>query len=205
MSVKLGELLLNKKVITEAQLKTALDTQGQIGGKLGYILVKLHILNEDQLAAFLGEQLKIPVLSFSDLVVQPSVSALVDVEILEKHQMLPIRRTGDALHVVLADPLDMEGVDGLHFLTGLRIEMATASRSHIGKAIDYYFHGKACPELQEAEKVRGIGAVFGQGSGTSSGIKASSIVVLQALTDLLIEKKIIARDELLAKVSGRGS
>jgi hypothetical protein len=199
MSLKLGELLLGKHIVSEAQLNKALEMQRQIGGKLGNILVKLKYLSEEQLAAFLGEQLKIPVLSLCDLVVNPNVSALVDVEILEKHQILPIRRTNDTALVALADPLDLNGVDKLHFLTGLRIDLASASPTSITKAINYYFHGKPCPEIEEAEKAKGLRP--GQGSIRSSELRVAPLAVLQALTELLIERKIISQDELLARVA----
>ena len=200
MSSKLGEMLLSKKVITEAQLKSALEMQQQIGGKLGLILVKLRYVSEDQLAALLGEQLKIPVLKLADLVVQPSVSALVDVEVLEKHLVLPIRKTGEALLVAAVDPSDLDGVDELKFVTGLKIDLAVASRSNLIKAIDYYFHGKTCVEIRESEKAKGVAS--GQHQAVPSGTRASPQAVLQALTDLLIEKKVITRDDLLAKVKG---
>ncbi len=50
-NTKLGEMLVAGKLLTEAQLKSALATQNEIGGKLGAILVKLHMLNEDHALA----------------------------------------------------------------------------------------------------------------------------------------------------------
>jgi len=201
MSLKLGEMLVANKVISEAQLAKALETQKQVGGKLGVILAKLRFVNEEQLAAFLGAQMKLPVLDLANLVVMPNVSALVDVEVLEKNQILPIRRTNETLVVAVADPLDLDGVDNLQFVTGLRIETAIASRAHILRAIDYYFHGRACPEIQETEKARGIAS--GQHPAITAGTHATPQAVLQALTDLLIEKKLITHDELLTKLSGK--
>jgi hypothetical protein len=200
MSSKLGEMLLSKKVISDAQLKTALETQKQVAGsKLGLILVKLRYLTEEQLATFLGEQLKIPVFKLKDLVLQPAVSALVDVEVLKKHQVIPIRKTGESLLVAAVDPLDLDFVDELQFLTGLRVDVAAASRTDIIRAIDYYFNGKPCPEIREAEKARGIAS--GQHQAVAAGTRASPQLVLQAVVELLIEKKLISREEVLSKVS----
>jgi len=200
MSLKLGEMLVSKNVISEAQLKTALETQKQIGGKLGVIVAKLRMVSEEQLAQFLGDQLKIPVFKLRDLVVHPSVSALVDVEILEKHQVLPLRRVDDALLVAAVDPLDLDGLDELRFLTGMKITLGVAARVDVVKATDYYFHGRPCRELEEEEKVR---KAKGGLAGQDSGKRVSPQVVLQALTDLLIEKKVITQDELLAKVAAQ--
>ena len=199
MSDKLGEMLLNQKVVTEAQLKDALEKQKQIGGRLGIILTKLRYVTEDQLASFLGAQLKIPVLALKDLVLEHSVSSLVDLEILEKHQVLPIGRSGDLLLVAAVDPLDLDSVDDLQFVTGLRIEMAVVTRTNFRKAIDYYFQNKPCPELRDSEK-GGVDA-NGQSAQADRPTRAAPAVVLQALTELLIEKQIIAHEDLLAKLA----
>ncbi|MFH0938454.1 MAG: hypothetical protein V1899_04130 [Planctomycetota bacterium] len=198
MSLKLGEMLVAKKLIAESQLKTALDTQRQIGGKLGTILVKFQYLNETQLSKFLGEQLKIPVLRLSDLVVESKVSALVEVELCEKHQFLPLRKNGDSLQVAIVDPMDLDATDELHFLTGLRIELAVVSHADLMRAIDYYFRGKLCPEIHESEVAKGVAS--GQYPAVRAGTRVSPQLALQALTDLLIEKKLITREELLARL-----
>ncbi|HEY3321055.1 MAG TPA: hypothetical protein VGP72_11365 [Planctomycetota bacterium] len=200
MSLKLGEMLVNNKVISQAQLDKALETQKEVGGKLGVILGKLHLISEEQLAEFLAGQLKLPLLKLPDLVVHPSVSSLVDLEVIEKGQFLPIRRTGDLLVVAVVDPLDLDSIDNLHFVTGLRIETAVAARPHVRKAIDYYFHGTPCSEIQHTEKSNAL--TSGQHPATP-GTRASPQAVLQALTELLIEKKVITEKELLAKVAGQ--
>jgi hypothetical protein len=201
MSSKLGEMLISKQIISEAQLKNALDTQKQIGGRLGTILVKLRYVTEEQLATFLGEQLKIPVMRLPDLVMTPAVSAVLDVQVLEKHHVLPIRKSGDRLQVASVDPMDLDAIDELQFATGMQVDLAVASRSDLVKAIDYYFHGKPCLEIKESEKAKGVAS--GQHLAVQSGTRASPHVVLQALTELLIEKKVIAREELLAKIAAK--
>lgn len=198
MSDKLGELLVAHNVITEAQLKTALETQKQIGGKLGIILTKLRYVSEDQMTEFLAKHLNLKALKLKDLVVYPSVSALIDAEVLERKQVLPLRRAGETLVVAAADPLDLENLDELTFLTGLRIEPAAASRTNILHAIDYYFHGKACPEIQAAEKELGVAS--GLHPSVKAETRAEPQAVLQGLVELLIEKKLITQEELLKKL-----
>lgn len=198
MSDKLGELLIAHNVITEAQLNSALETQKQIGGKLGIILTKLRFITEDQLTEFLGKHLSIKVLQLKDLVVYPSVSALIDAEVLERKQVLPLKRSGDTLIVAAADPLDLENLDELTFLTGLRVEPGAASRTNILKAIDHYFHSKLCPEIQQSEK--DLGVASGMHPSVKAETRADPQVVLQGLVELLIEKKLITQEELVRKV-----
>src|SRR3990170_1570185 len=130
MGDRLEDMLVKTKLVSEAQLIAALETQKQVGGKLGVLLVKLRYVTEEKLVACLGEQLNLPVLQLKDLVVSPQVSALLDVEVLEKHQMVPIRRTEDALALAVADPLDLNAIEEVRFLTGLRTDLAVAARSH---------------------------------------------------------------------------
>lgn len=200
MSDKLGEMLLKANLITESQLKVALETQQQVGGKLGVILHKLRYIPEDAMVTFLGQQLNLPTMQIRDLVVSPKVSALMDVELLEKHQMLPIRRREDVLLLAVADPMDFNAVDEVRFLTGLRAELAVASRTNIQKAIDYYFHGLPCPELATADEEVRTSGEHAAVSGGRAGVRVAPAQVLQALVDLLIEKKVITKEELAAMI-----
>lgn len=194
-------------LVSEAQLKTGIETQKQVGGKLGTLLVKLRYIPEERLVNFLGRELNLPVLSLKHLVVSPQVSALMDVEVLERHLVLPLSKGEDGLRLAMADPLDFEAIDEVRFLTGMSVRAEVASRTNIQKAIDYYCHGQACAELVEAEKAQAEarksgaaeGAVAGAGSVPLGG--ASPTATLQALVDLLVEKRVIGREELSAKLA----
>ena len=195
MSDRLGEMLVKALLITDQQLKTALDTQRDLGGKLSTILVKLRFINEDKLVSFLSKELNLPALSIKEMAVSPKVSALMDVEIIEKHMILPISRTEDTLLVATADPLDYEALDEVHFLTNLKVKVSVASRTNIQKAIDFYFHGRTCKELTEVEG--------GASPKTVTSQSPSQVAVLKSLVELLIEKKVFTKDELLAKVNAK--
>jgi type IV pilus assembly protein PilB len=198
----LGEMLVKGQQITESQLKMAQETQKQVAGaRLGTILVKLRYIDEEKLAAFLGKQLNLPVLQLKDLVCSPQVSALIDLEVMEKKMVLPIRRTEDALLVAADDPLDYNAFDEIRFLTGLRTETAVATRTDIQKAIDYYFHGRPCEELAGAEAKRGATDASAGVSG-SKGTSATPTEVLQALVELLISKGVVTREELTGRLKG---
>lgn len=203
MKDRLGDLLVKCGAITVRQLESAHETQKKVGGKLGVILVKLRHIAENDLVVALADQLELPCLRLKDLVVSPAVSALLDVELLEKHMILPIRRDQDTLMLAMADPLDCPILDEVRFLTGLRIEIAVAGHSEIQKAIDYYCHSRPCKELEEAEKAFRASSVKSMsGRGTSpQGIAAKNAdtpdaAKLEALVDLLVEKNIIRREEL---------
>jgi hypothetical protein len=230
MEDKLGEMLVKAGLITEAQLRTALETQKEVGGKLGAILVKLRMIKERKLVEFLAQQLSLPIVELKELVMPSNVSMLVPQEVIERYEVLPIGRTENVLRLAMADPLDYAGLDEVRFLTGLYVDSVIAARSDILKAIGHYFHGEICPEIEAYETatrkakapVR-VGPPPKQGgalqpvvpkagsqapSGAASGQPAPAIdrkvppeEMIRALTQILIEKKIITLDELMAKVS----
>lgn len=216
MSAKLGQLLLKAGLIDEQRLERALCMQKEIGGKLGTVLVKLRFVPEDKLTQFLGTQFNMPVMKLKDLVVSQRVSPLLDVEVLEKHQVLPIRLDGDTLLLAVSDPLDLPALDEIRFLTRMRVECAVASRSDIQKAIDYYFNGRSCEELKQAEKAvleaersatnrksievppaeKAPGPANEKNLAAKKKTDADPVRMIKELSALLVEKRVVSAKEL---------
>jgi MshEN domain len=141
MSDKLGDILLQAKLISEQQLASALEYQKAIGGKLGVILVKLNFIKENHLAEFLSKQQKIPIVHLKDQVLDPSLMKLIPRDFAEKHELLPLSKEGDTLTVVTPDPMDYPSIDELAFTTGLKIQTVLAARSEVTKALQGFYYG----------------------------------------------------------------
>jgi type IV pilus assembly protein PilB len=141
MSDKLGDMLLQAKLIKQEQLASALDYQKAIGGKLGVILVKLNFIKEDKLAEFLSEQQNIPVVKLKDHTIDPALMKLVPKDFAEKHELLPLSQEGNTLTVVTPDPMDYPSIDELAFTTGLKIQTVLATRSEVTKALQDFYYG----------------------------------------------------------------
>jgi type II secretory ATPase GspE/PulE/Tfp pilus assembly ATPase PilB-like protein len=142
MSDKLGDMLLQAKLITNEQLASALDYQKAIGGKLGVILVKLNFIREDKLAQFLSEQQNIPIVRLKDHKLDAALMKLVPRDFAEKHEIVPVSRESDTLTVVTADPMDYPAIDELAFTTGLKIQTVLAPRSEVTKALQTFYYGE---------------------------------------------------------------
>ncbi len=134
MSEKLGDMLLQAKLISKDQLASALDYQKAIG-------VKLNFIREDKLATFLSEQQKLPIVQLKDHKTPPEVMKLVPKDFAEKHEMLAYSRDGDTLTIVTPDPTDYPAVDELAFMTGLKIQTVLATRTEVTKALQGYYYG----------------------------------------------------------------
>ncbi|MBJ6764217.1 hypothetical protein JGU66_25865 [Myxococcaceae bacterium JPH2] len=122
MAEKLGAILVRKGLITQAQLDEALNSQLIYGGRLGSHLVEMGWLDIDTLGMALGEQMRLPVAMEADFDVVPEAALkLLTAAQAEKHLAFPLAQEGRRLKVALASPLEIQHVDALGFITGLRI------------------------------------------------------------------------------------
>jgi len=119
MAIKLGELLLNEKLITPEQLDEALKSQVIFGIKLGSSLIELGFITDEQLCRFLSRKLGVPAVSPRAMAaVSPEVLALVPAELAEKYRVVPIRVDGKKLALAMEDPTDFKAIDEVAFVTG---------------------------------------------------------------------------------------
>lgn len=139
MSGKLGEILLKDNLITPDQLKQALDHQRANGGRLGGSLVKLGILNDDEVTAVLSRQYGVPSINLAYFEVDPSVIKLIPVETAMKYQVLPLSRVGSSLTLAMVDPTNVFAMDDIKFMTGFNIEPVVASEATILDAIKKHY------------------------------------------------------------------
>jgi type IV pilus assembly protein PilB len=139
MVAKLGELLIHNKLITEDQLKQAIDLQKREGGRLGSNLIKLDFLNEEELVAFLSKQYGVPAINLSDYSIDSSVTKFIPHEVSQKYHIIPVARVGATLTIAMVDPSNVFAIDDVKFMTGYNVEPVVAAESAIKEAIgDHY-------------------------------------------------------------------
>jgi type IV pilus assembly protein PilB len=136
---KLGKMLVNAKLITDEQLQNALATQQKEGGRLGSVLMKLGYIKEQDLLQFLSKQYSVPAVDLSVLEIDPSVIRLIPGEIVQKYQVIPVRRTGTVVTLAMVDPSNVFAIDDIKFLTGYEIEPVVSSESSISAAMIKYY------------------------------------------------------------------
>jgi type IV pilus assembly protein PilB len=149
MAVKLGEMLQKAGLITEEQLQEALEAQNKNGGKLGYNLVKLGHVEEDDITRLLSEQYGVPSINLRHFTVDESVIKLIPSEVAQKYLVLPVNRTGATLTIALADPTNVFAMDDIKFMTGYNVEPVVASELAIREAIEEYYGSSHALELKK--------------------------------------------------------
>ncbi len=136
---KIGDILIDKNLISEVELKSALDEQKKTGRKVGQILIERGLITEDQLLDTLSERLKIPKISLESLVLDPRVVSLVPVEAARRFGLIPVFKIGNTLTVAMSDPLNIIAIEELGYLTKCEIKRVVGSHSEITNAIDQYY------------------------------------------------------------------
>jgi type IV pilus assembly protein PilB len=141
MASKLGQLLVNSRIISEDQLNEAIGLQRKQGGRLGTNLVKLGYINEENLVSFLSKQWGVPAVNLSDYRIDPSVLKLIPYEIARKYLIVPVARVGATLTIATADPSNVFVIDDVKFMTGYNVEVVVAGESSVTNAISSYYKG----------------------------------------------------------------
>jgi len=141
MAVRLGELLLREKRITPTQLQEALNHQKANGGKLGMTLVKLGMVNDEEITALLSRQYGVPFINLAQFDIDASVLKLIPAETAQKYQIVPIGRSGATLTIAMTDPTNVFALDDIRFMTGYSVEPVVASEIAVAEAIQKYYQG----------------------------------------------------------------
>src|SRR5437868_5253138 len=146
MAVRIGELLLKEKLIAPEQLQQALTQQKSNGGKLGYNLVKMGFVKDEQITALLSKQYGVPAINLAQFKIDLTIVKLVPTETARKYQIIPLSRSGSTQTIAMTDPTNVSAMDDIKFMTGYTVEPVVASEVAITDAIEkYYPSGKTGP------------------------------------------------------------
>jgi len=137
---RIGELLVRENMISATQLHHAQEESRTSGRRLGYTLTKLGFVDDDDLTSFLSKHYGVPSINLADFEIDPEVIELIPREVSERHQVIPVNRSGSSLIVAMADPSDLHAIDDLKFLTNFNIEVVVASEAAVADAIDTYYN-----------------------------------------------------------------
>src|SRR3982750_2694592 len=154
MPVRIGELLLKEKRITPAQLQEALKYQKTSGGKLGYNLVKLGFVKDEEITALLSKQYGVPSINLAQFEIDPAIVKLIPSETAQKYQIVPLSRAGATLTIAMTDPTNVFAMDDIKFMTGYNVEPVVASETAVTDALKRYFPTTpaAAPRAEKKEK-----------------------------------------------------
>jgi type IV pilus assembly protein PilB len=176
MPVRIGELLLKEKRITPAQLQEALTYQKTNGGKLGFNLVKLGFVKDEEITALLSKQYGVPSINLTLFEIDASIIKLIPSETAHKYQIVPLSRAGATLTIAMTDPTNVFAMDDIKFMTGYNVEPVVASETAVTDAILKYY--SAAPAARGPRETTVVAA-----TGDSLSSAASLDMVTKALEE----------------------
>jgi type IV pilus assembly protein PilB len=155
--MRIGELLVEAKLINREQLELGLAAQQKSGRKLGLTLIELGIVSETQLTQALSQQLSVPWVSLYHIDFSRELLNLVPQELAEQYCLVPVfvrrvRKQGDTLYVAMDDPTHEAALAAVMQSSSLPVRPMISSPSDIRSAIRVYY-GVTLPEVPKPPAV----------------------------------------------------
>ncbi len=183
MAVKLGDLLLKQKLISQEQLDNALKLQREEGGKIGEALVRVGAVSESDITETLSQQFGVPSIDLANFEIDPAVIKVVPGEVARKYGVLPVNKTGATLTIAMGDPTNVFAMDDIQFMTGYNVEPVVASEIALRKAIDKHYGTPRSVVLKERVKSGG-GHSIGGGETSLEDVMASSALTIDDMASV---------------------
>ena len=133
---KLGEILVRNKVISETDLKRALDFQRREGGLLGEILVKLGYVKEMDIVQALTVQYGFPYLPLENYELRKEIGKIVSENVARQYSIVPLDVIGDILTVAMSNPLNEKAIEDVEMMTKKKVQVFISSVTSIHDALD---------------------------------------------------------------------
>jgi MSHA biogenesis protein MshE len=137
--VRLGELLLDHKIITEEQLQTALAEQKRSGRKLGRVLTDLNLVREEKLHEVLAQHLQIPFIDVRQLTLDQQTVRLLPEVHARRFRSLVLQSDARGLLVGMSDPTDLMAYDELVNRLKQPLRIALVKEADLLKTMDVVY------------------------------------------------------------------
>jgi MSHA biogenesis protein MshE len=134
--IRIGDLLVQNRIISHDQLMTALTEQKKTGRKLGRTLIDLNYISETELLNFLSRQLQIPFLDIAQYKRKPEVCKELPESLARRFRVMLLESNPQDVLLAMTDPTDLMGLDEISRILKKRIRQAVVRESDLLNAID---------------------------------------------------------------------
>ncbi|HEY2376823.1 MAG TPA: ATPase, T2SS/T4P/T4SS family [Gemmatimonadaceae bacterium] len=145
---RIGDLLVREGLITREQLARALEEQRQNGTRVGYNLIKLGFIEENELTKMLARQYKMPAIDLARFEVDPKIAKMIPTELAVKNLVIPLKRDGRTLTIAMADPTNLGVLEDLKFITRYDIFPVIAGEFTLRNVIEKIYGSQDEQRLQ---------------------------------------------------------
>lgn len=139
ISKKLGDLLLERGVVTKEQLAEALELQKDTGRLLGEILVQLGFTTEEEIAKVLTAQYGFAYLPLTNYEIDPELVKLIPERVARQYCLIIVDKIGNNLTIAMSNPLNEQAIDDVETLNGCSVQIFVSTATDIKEAIKRYY------------------------------------------------------------------
>jgi len=136
---QLGELLIERSMITQQQLEKALHYQKEAGGLIGEILVELGFVKEEDIAQALTAQYGFPYLPLGNYEINSEILNIIPSRVARQYMLVPIDKIGNSITLAMSNPLNMQAIEDVELLSGCSVQTFVATSSDVKLAIEKYY------------------------------------------------------------------
>ncbi len=162
--IRLGEILLQQKLLTEEQLKAALEEQKRSGRKLGRIFIDGGVVTEEQIGVALARQLQVPFINLKHFNIRPEVATRLPETLARRFRAIVLEDTGAFYRVGMADPTDLFAYDEINRVLKRDIQLAVVGESLLLQTIDRVY--------RRTEEISGLALELGEELGETTDFAA---------------------------------
>ncbi len=152
--IRLGDLLVEKGLISEEQLQHALSEQKKLGRKLGGTLVELGMIDENSLLNLLASQLNIPLIDINNYNYSNEVAKLLPESVARRYRALVLEDRGQDYLVAMADPTDIYALDEIQSKLSKPVNQAIVRESALLENFDLVY--------RRTEEISALASELGQ-------------------------------------------
>jgi type IV pilus assembly protein PilB len=148
-----GELLVSKGLLSREELKRVLDEQRKGGGRLGEVLLRLEMLNNEDITYALAEHFSMEYIRLDDAggiddKIDMAVARKLPEVLAKRFCLVAVGEAGDKVVVAMADPLNIIAIDTVTLKMKCQVKPAISSPREIRRAIELIYHGSDVEEQQ---------------------------------------------------------
>ena len=155
--LRLGDVLVQQKLITPDQLKDALEQQRGTGRRLGRLLTEAGVVTEEMVVHGLARQLRVPAVNLKSFPLKSETVRLLSESPARRHRAIVLEDKGEHLLVGFADPLDLAAYDELTRLLKRPVRMAVIPESQLLTVLDRHY--------RRTEEISGLAKALEQDVG----------------------------------------
>lgn len=149
----IADSLIREKVITPEQLSQAVSVQKSQGGRLGFHLINLGMIDELVLLRHEAKRYKVPAVDLNKSVIDEALLKLIPANVARKHNIIPLRKEGRKMYVAMLDPSNLQAIEDVEFRCRADVVPVIAGEQSLNATLDKLYPTGAVVEEAQTQTI----------------------------------------------------